>query len=80
MKEEKKKFSWKKAGTVAALAAVAAGSFLLGVLAGKEHPEKMLELENRSLRRELKKTQNRVESLSYRLGKVAQLLETYRKE
>ena len=80
MKKEKKKFNWKKAGTVAALAAAAAGSFLLGVLAGKEHPEKMLELENRSLRRELKKTQNRVESLSYRLGKVAQLLETYRKE
>jgi len=80
MKEEKKKFNWKKAGIVAALAAVAAGSFLLGVLAGKEHPEKVLELENRSLRRELKKTQNRVESLSYRLGKVAQLLETYRKE
>jgi len=80
MKEEKKKISWKKAGPVAALAAVAAGSFLLGMLAGKEHPEKMLELENRSLRRELKQTQNRVESLWYRLGKVAQLLETYRKE
>ena len=82
MKENKKKFNWKKAGTVVVLVATATGSFLLGVLAGKSNPEKVLELENKLLERELTAARNqvadltrdftrRVGDLSYRHGKLA---------
>lgn len=73
MKE--KKINWWIVGLASA---AGAGLFVLGIKVGKKSPAKLLEVENRGLRRELKKTQSRVENLSYRLGKVAQLLETRR--
>jgi hypothetical protein len=85
MKKERK-INWKKAGTEAALIVAGAGLFLLGVLAGRITPEKKLEIENKFLERELAAARNQVAdltrhvgNLSYRHGKLADRLATYKK-